>query len=83
MLMLQSYMSNAPLQHLCAEFICVAQICEAHNVASGLGILHHDDGRNHLKNVNITSCTSQLCFNRMIRDFGILYICKPVLPIAT
>ena len=42
-------MSYPPLQHLCAELVSVAQICESHHVAPGLGVLDHDDGGDHLK----------------------------------
>jgi hypothetical protein len=45
-----SYMSNPPLEHLCGEVVCVAQISEAHHITAGLRILDHDDRGNHLKN---------------------------------
>ncbi len=44
-----SYMSNPPLEHLCGEVVCVAQISEAHHIPAGLRILDHDDRGNHLK----------------------------------
>jgi hypothetical protein len=43
-------MSNPPLEHLCGEVVCVAQISEAHHITAGLRILDHDDRGNHLKN---------------------------------
>ncbi len=43
-------MSNSPLEHLCGEVVCVAQISEAHHIPAGLRILDHDDRGNHLKN---------------------------------
>ncbi len=43
-----SYMSNPPLEHLCGEVVCVAQISEAHHIPAGLRILDHDDRGNHL-----------------------------------
>ncbi len=42
-------MSNPPLEHLCGEVVCVAQISEAHHIPAGLRILDHDDRGNDLK----------------------------------
>ena len=38
-------MSESPGEHLCAELISVAKICEANDVTSSDGVLNHDHCR--------------------------------------
>ena len=41
-------MSKSPLEHLCAELVCVPEVGEAHDLARGLLVLDAEDGGDDL-----------------------------------